>query len=138
MRKLLCHYCTVLYCTLLYCTVLYCTVIYCTVLYCNVRCKYIGNHSRNDYFGFITVNFLEINNRGDRGGWGEKLEYLSTDKHTINQVKSNSKTEATLSTVVCGSSGSGPIGHYYDGDSRIKQNEQEFPSVCWDRNKVKL
>merc|ERR1711895_398596 len=51
----------------LYCTVLYCTVIYCTVLYCNVRCKYIGNHSRNDYFGLITVIFLEIINRGDRG-----------------------------------------------------------------------
>ena len=61
-------YCTVPYCTLLYCTVLYCTVIYCTVLYCNVRCKYIGNHSRNDYFGLITANFLEIINRGDRGG----------------------------------------------------------------------
>ena len=45
--------------------------IYCTVLYCNVRCKYIGNHSRNDYFGFITANFLEFNTRGDRGGWGE-------------------------------------------------------------------
>ena len=30
-------------------------------------------------------------------------------RQTINQVKSNSKTEATLSTVVCGSSGSGPI-----------------------------
>ena len=56
------------YCTLLYYTVLYCTVIYCTVLYCNVRCKYIGNHSRNDYFGFITANFLEFNTRGDRGG----------------------------------------------------------------------
>ena len=65
-------YCTVPYCTLLYCTVLYRTVIYCTVLYCNVRCKYIGNHSRNDYFAFITANFLEINKRGDRGGCGEK------------------------------------------------------------------
>merc|ERR1711895_164795 len=61
-------YCTVPYCTLLYCTVLYRTVIYCTVLYCNVRCKYIGIHSRNDYFGFITANFLEFNTRGDRGG----------------------------------------------------------------------
>ena len=30
-------------------------------------------------------------------------------RHTDNQVKSNSITEATLSTVVCGSSGSGPI-----------------------------
>ena len=58
-------YCTVPYCTVLYCTVLYRTVIYCTVLYCNVRCKYIGNHSRNDYFGFITANFLEIIKRGD-------------------------------------------------------------------------
>merc|ERR1711867_127183 len=65
-------YCTVPYCTLLYYTVLYRTVIYCTVLYCNVRCKYIGNHSRNDYFGFITANFFEINSRGDRGGCGEK------------------------------------------------------------------
>ena len=30
-------------------------------------------------------------------------------RHTINQVTENSKAEATLSTVVCGSSGSGPI-----------------------------
>ena len=34
---------------------------------------------------------------------------IFADKQTDNQVKSNSITEATLSTVVCGSSGSGPI-----------------------------
>ena len=46
--------------------VMYCTVLYCTVLYCNEKiCQYIGNHSGNDYFGFITGNILEINNRGD-------------------------------------------------------------------------
>merc|ERR1711873_135772 len=53
----------VMYCTVLYCTVLYCTVLYSTILYCTVL--YIGNHSGNDYFGFITANFFEIHNRGD-------------------------------------------------------------------------
>ena len=102
-------YCTVLYCTVLYCTVPYCTLLYCTVLYRTVlyythccivvrrNCfwagQYIGNHSRNDYFGFITANFLEFHSRGDRGGWGEKLEYLPTSKQTIKQIL-NSKTEA--------------------------------------------
>ena len=33
-----------------------------------VRCQYIGIHSDNVYFLFITENILEINNRGDRGG----------------------------------------------------------------------
>ena len=87
-------YCTVLYRTVLYYTVLYCTVLYSTILYCTVL--YIGNHSGNDYFGFITANFLEINNRGDsrinegkRGGWGEKWEYLLKNNQIIN-----SKTEA--------------------------------------------
>merc|ERR1712041_23034 len=62
------EYSTVQYCTILYCTVLYCTLLYCTVLYCNEKiCQYIGIHSGNDYFGFITANILEINNRGDRG-----------------------------------------------------------------------
>merc|ERR1712041_22843 len=56
-------YCTVLYRTVLYYTVLYCTILYSTILYCTVL--YIGNHSGNDYFGFITANFLEINKRGD-------------------------------------------------------------------------
>merc|ERR1711867_336054 len=32
-----------------------------------VRCQYIGIHSGNVYFLFITENILEINNRGDRG-----------------------------------------------------------------------
>ena len=39
--------------------------------------------------------------------WREMI--IFADTQTINQVTENSKAEATLSTVVCGQSGSGPI-----------------------------
>ena len=45
-----------------------------------------------------------------------------------NQSKSNSKTEATLSTVVCGSSGSGPITHHYK-INRLARNKRLSNSI---------
>ena len=45
-----------------------------------------------------------------------------------NQSRSNSKTEATLSTVVCGSSGSGPIVQYIT----IKYDRVQYDIVQYD------
>ena len=59
---------------------------------------------------------------------------IFADKQTINQVKSNSITEATLSTVVCGQSGSGPIkiicvadfsSHYFKEISSLSKSVEE-------------
>ena len=47
---------------------------------------------------------------------------IFADRHTINQSL-NSKTEATLSTVVCGSSGSGPI-------KGKEEDEERNDNIC--------
>merc|ERR1711867_61804 len=108
--------CNVLHCTELYCTVTYCTVLY-TLLYSNApklllsRSIYVAIHSNNVFLRFITVNYLELRTRGEqRRMWRQVIKFADT--HTCNQVKSNSKAEATLSTVVCGYYGRGPrIAH---------------------------
>ena len=56
---------------------------------------------------WIHSEFFRIWNEWNEMKWMKWI--IFADRQTINQVKSNSKTEATLSTVVCGSSGSGPI-----------------------------
>merc|ERR1712089_58273 len=93
---------TVLYYTVLYCTVLYSTILYCTVLY-------IGIDSHDVYFLIITANFLERNNRGDRSTEEDEERNDNICRQAHNQSRNILKTEATLSTVVCGSSGSGTI-----------------------------
>ena len=117
------NFCALLY-NNVYSTVQYGTVQYSSVILNSIQTKYkLGQ-----------ALWARSVSEENRGGCGEKWEYLPTNRQTDNQTKSNSKAEAPFSTVVCGYSGRGPIEKY----KKPKDVLKIFRNSKYDRQKQKL